>query len=131
MVQDFTKLVVWQRAHALALAVIDALPPAACRAAPGLRAQAIRAALSIAQNIAEGCGKRSPLELARFADIACGSALELRCELIQARDIHAISTEKHAQFELEIEELRKMLLALANSVRRKHDSRPHSETLST
>lgn len=129
--QDFTKLIVWQKAHALALEVIAALPPAACRSAPGLRAQAIRAALSIAQNIAEGCGKRSPLELARFADIACGSALELRCELIQARDIHAISTEKHAQFEREIEELRRMLIALANSVRRRHNSRPQSEILST
>jgi len=115
--QDFTKLLVWQKAHSLALRVIEALPPTSCRMAPGLRAQTIRAALSIAQNIAEGCGKASSLELARFADIACGSALELRCELIQVRDIGGLSRHSHVDFERDIEELRKMLVALAREVR--------------
>ena len=46
-VQDFTKLIAWQKAHALALKVVESLPPSTGRRVPGLRAQAIRSALGI------------------------------------------------------------------------------------
>jgi four helix bundle protein len=116
-VQDFTKLIVWQRALALGTQVVNAIPPSAARRVPGLRAQIVRAALSIAQNIAEGCGKRSPADLARFVDIAAGSAMELRCQLIQARDLRILSAERYAEFEAEVQEILKMLNSLARTIR--------------
>ena len=63
--RTFTDLVVWQKAHALVLAVYRltaAFPKAETYA---LTAQMRRAAVSIPANIAEGFGKRSPADKAR------------------------------------------------------------------
>lgn len=83
-VHDFTRLVIWQRAINLAVDVADAIPLSAGRRAPGLRSQAIRAAERIADAIAEGCGKSSDWELARYADIAAGSVSEVQSQLVLA-----------------------------------------------
>ena len=67
--QDFTKLKVWQKAHRCAIDLKREIDNGPRWNFPGLRGQALRAAASIADTIAEGCGKQSPLELARYADI--------------------------------------------------------------
>jgi four helix bundle protein len=60
------------------------------RVSPGLRAQILRAVSSIADNLAEGCAKRSRRELARYADMACASAKEVENDLIRARGLGMI-----------------------------------------
>ena len=54
---------------------------------PGFRAQILRAVSSIADNLAEGCAKRSRRELARYADDAYASSKEVENDLIRARDL--------------------------------------------
>jgi four helix bundle protein len=49
--------------------------------------QARRAAVSVAANLAEGCGRRGPKESARFVDIALGSVYELESHLFLALDL--------------------------------------------
>jgi four helix bundle protein len=49
-----------------------------------------KAASSIPANIAEGYGRRSPKEKARFYNIATGSAEELKYFLILSKDLHYI-----------------------------------------
>jgi four helix bundle protein len=116
-VQDFTKLRVWADSHQLALDVIASLPASRYRSIPGLRAQAIRAAMAVPTNVAEGCGKTSPLELARYAEIACGSVSELQAHLRLACDGGIMSAERYKELSASAEIVRRMLVALARSVR--------------
>ena len=57
------------------------------RAAPGLRAQILRAVSSIPDNLAEGCGKRTRQALAQYAEIAYASSKEVENDLIKSRDL--------------------------------------------
>ena len=88
--RDFRKLIVWQKGHRLALAAYAAVRAFPSRSHSGLANQITRAAASIPANIAEGCGKATDAELARFSDIALGSAKELENHLILARDLGAL-----------------------------------------
>ena len=72
--QDFRKLQVWQKSHQLTLEgyrVTENFPQSERY---GLVSQMRRSASSIPTNIAEGCGRGSQAELARFVQIAMGSA---------------------------------------------------------
>ena len=84
---DFRRLVAWQQANAYAVAVHAAFAGRKADAATGSRAQILRAVSSIPDALAEGCAKRSREELARYADIAYGSAKEVENQLIKARDL--------------------------------------------
>jgi four helix bundle protein len=53
----------------------------------GLTSQIRRSCSSIPANIAEGCGRDGDAELARFLQIAMGSASELEYHLLLANDL--------------------------------------------
>lgn len=74
-------LVIWQEGMRLVEDIysLSARWPAA--ELYGLTSQARRAAVSVPANIAEGVGRGSPAELARFCRIALGSAYELMTHL--------------------------------------------------
>ena len=81
---DFRKLVAWQKAHAYMLAVHAAFTGTRANASPGLRSQILRAVDAISANLAEGCAKRSRLDLARYADTAYASSKEVENDLLEA-----------------------------------------------
>ena len=87
----------------------------------GLTAQLRRAAVSVPSNIAEGAGRDSEREFARFLSMAAGSASEAECELLLARDLGYLAVEAHERLDVQINEIKKMLnsfmqtLAHANS----------------
>lgn len=89
--QDFTKLVVWQKAHNLTINIYKLTSQITSEEKFGLISQIRRASISIESNIAEGCGRDGDRELARFVDISMGSSFELRCQLMIARDLNYIN----------------------------------------
>lgn len=82
-VKDYTELIAWQVARELAdrVAMLTATP--AVRREFELARQLRTSSSSICANIAEGFGRFSPAEFARFLRIARGSAMELQEHLRQ------------------------------------------------
>ena len=91
--QSFRDLLVWQKAHQFVLAVYRFTESFPDREKFGLSHQMRRAAVSIPANIAEGFGKRSQADKARFLNIAEGSLEECRYYLILAHDLGYGQTE--------------------------------------
>jgi four helix bundle protein len=89
--RDFHELNVWRQAHSLALAIYKATASFPRAEFYDLVRQLRRASISIPANIAEGCGRSSPADFARFLHIALGSASELEYHLLLARDLRLLA----------------------------------------
>ena len=113
---DFKKLLVWQKAHALALHAHRVATGIRRAHDVALRSQIIRAAMSIPANIVEGRRQESEKEFARFLRIALNSGCELEYHLIVARDIDVISQGDSDSLLREATEVRKMLHGLLNKL---------------
>jgi four helix bundle protein len=77
--QDFRKLKVWERSCTLVRQIHSITTVFPRDEAWGLTGQVRRAAVSIATNIAEGCGRKGGADFVRFLHIAIGSACEVEC----------------------------------------------------
>ena len=111
--QDFRKLSVWQKAHRLA---IDSHALFAVLSKPGhfhIRDQLVRAADSVAANIAEGCGRTGDKEFRRFVRLALGSATELEYHLILVRDLGLLPEAEYVRLSRMAAEIKRMLSGLA------------------
>ena len=115
--KDFRNLQVWEKSHQLTLAVY-----AATRTFPqselfGLTSQIRRSASSIPANIAEGCGRGSNSDFARFLQVAMGSASELEYHLLLAHDLGLVADDAFASLSLQTVEVKRMLAALIAKIR--------------
>ena len=126
----YRQLVVWQKAHELAMDVLKLAETSPLRRRFYFRDQMCDAAMSIPANIAEGNGRSTPADYASFVDRARGSLFELDEWLLAARDNGWLEPALYEQFEPRIAELSYLLLALANSLRARSSLRsrssPHS-----
>lgn len=107
--RDFSKLKVWEKAHRLTLQVYritNNFPP---NERFGLTVQLRRAAASVPTNIAEGCGRNSERELARFMSIAAGSASEVEYQLLLACDLKYIQSQLYRELNQQVNDVKKML----------------------
>jgi len=117
MARDFRKITAWQRAHALTLRVYRTTSGFPRDERFGLVSQIRRACTSIPTNVAEGCGRSTNSELARFIDIATGSASEVEYQLLLAKDLGYLPEDQHANLCAEVIEIRRMLLAFNKTLR--------------
>jgi four helix bundle protein len=111
--QDYRKLYVWQKAHALALesyAISDNLSQPD---AWPLKDQLLRAAISIPSNIAEGAGRSSRRDFRRFLFHSLGSCNELEYDFLLARDLRFLPGATYTRLMGDLEEVRRMLTSLA------------------
>src|SRR5689334_6127885 len=104
--QDFRKLVVWQRARALATVVYTHTGHFPDAEVFGLRSQMRRAAVSICSNVAEGCGRGSNRDFRRLLCVAFGSACELECEAILSGDFEFMAEAERNELLRELEEIK-------------------------
>jgi four helix bundle protein len=110
-------LKVWEKAHRLTLEVYKVTTSFPKDELYGLTSQTRRAAASIPANIAEGCGRETKVELARFLQISMGSASELEYHLLLARDLNFLSEATHGPLESHVTEVKRMLTALIQRIK--------------
>jgi four helix bundle protein len=116
-VQDFRKLRVWQAAHTYALLVYRVTAAFPREERFGLTSQLRRAAVSIAANIAEGCGRGSDPDSRRHFQIALASGCEALSLMLLAGDLEFLTAEQFAALERELSPLRRMLVRLIQRTR--------------
>jgi four helix bundle protein len=76
-----------------------------------------RSASSIPTNLAEGCGRQSDRELARYTAIAQGSAAELNYQLKLCRDLGYVEPHLADELALLTDRVRMMLHGLRRRLR--------------
>ena len=124
--RDFRKLMVWERSYRLTLAAYRATAHFPREELYGLTSQIRRSCAAIPANIAEGCGRGSNSELARFLQMAMGSASELECHLLLARDLLFLDESDHERLVGELTQIKRMLTAFIKSLRA-FDAQPNLE----
>jgi len=86
-IKSFTDMIVWQKAHSLALDIYRQSSIFPDEEKYGLSSQIRRAAVSVTSNIAEGFSRRSMKERGRYYTISLGSLDELQSQLLIAVDL--------------------------------------------
>ena len=117
MSKDFRQLKVWQKSHQLTLNLYQITASFPRAETYGLTAQIRRAAVSIPSNLAEGCGRSGDAELARFCNIARGSASELEYQLLLARDLKLIQSDDYELLLQQTIAIKRMLTVFVRKLR--------------
>jgi len=99
MGRDYRKLIAWQKADDLAVAVYRATRQFPSDETYGLRLQMRRSAVSVPANIAEGSGKRTARDRRASYDDAMGELNELEYYIHLARRLEYITGETETQLE--------------------------------
>ena len=115
--KDFRDLVVWQKSHQLTLTIYGASKAFPADERFGLTSQLRRSASSIAANIAEGCGRGSDADLARYLQIAMGSASETEYHLLLAQDLGYLQPQQAAGLITRTQEAKRMLASFLHKLK--------------
>jgi four helix bundle protein len=110
--QDFNKLAVWQKAHDLSVNIFRLTGTIPRQGNAGFVSQLRRSAEAIPSNIAEGCGRGSDTDFAKFIQIAIGSASELESHLKFANDAGLVPRPIVETTVKDVIEVRRMLIGL-------------------
>jgi len=117
--KNFRDLKVWEKGHRLTLKVYESTARFPPEEIYGLKSQMRRASVSIPTNIAEGCGRNTDAELARFLEIAMGSASELEYLVLLAKDLNIFNNEASEILTGMTVETKQMLSSLIKRLRSK------------
>lgn len=112
---SFEKLIAWQKGRELALSIYKITRQFPKDETFGLTSQMRRCSISIASNLAEGSGRNSLKDKARFSEIAYGSSLELLNQLILSNDLEYINDETYIHIREKITEVNMLIDGLYKS----------------
>lgn len=117
-IRSFRDLIVWQKSMDLAVSVVFLADELKESGTVVLANQMYRAAISVPSNIAEGHGRRSRREYARYVQVSHGSLRELESQF----EIVRRTRKQHAELAEKLlkgtDEIGKMLYALHTSLQR-------------
>ncbi len=114
---SFEEIKSWQKAHDVTLRIYQITSNGDFAKDYGLKDQIRRSSISIMANIAEGHGRKSNAEFANFLNIARGSVCETQSHLYIAKGLNYIDKTEFDNIYLTLEEISKMVLALAKYLR--------------
>lgn len=112
--QTYEDLIVWQKAHAIVLAIYSITKNFPKDELFGLTSQLRRASVSIASNIVEGFKRHSNQEKIRFYNMAESSAEEVHYQLRLAHDLEYASTRA---LRTDLREICRIINGLIKSIR--------------
>jgi four helix bundle protein len=115
--RNYEDLQVWQKAHSLTLEIYKSTRCFPVDERFGLTSQIRRSCSSIGANLAEGCGRRSDNEMARFVQIAMGSGAELSYHLRLSRDLGLLSKQPFDSLRSDLSEVMRMLSSLSQRLK--------------
>jgi len=107
--RDFREIKVWAKAHTLTLALYRLTRRFPKDELYGLTSQIRRSAASIGANIAEGSGRRTRGDFARFLQVALSSAGELQHHLLLAAGLEFIARADFEHMDRMTAEVKRML----------------------
>jgi four helix bundle protein len=114
--RNYMDLQVWEKAHRLTLAIYRGTHDFPKEERFGLTSQLRRSSAPIAANLAEGCGRRSDGEMARFIQISMGSGTELSYHLLLARDLGFLKNADYSSLNSDLGEVMRMLSSLSQKI---------------
>ena len=115
--RDFRQLEVWRKSHNLTLSIYGLTSQFPREEIYGLVSQIRRACASIPTNIAEGCGRGSSADFARFLQIALGSASETEYLILLAHDLKYFNPDQYDRLIDTVIHIKRMLINLQKKVR--------------
>ena len=119
MAADFVDLLAWQRAVGLVREVVRLAPQVRGPGAPDTVDQLMRAAESVAANIAEGYGRGPGRDFARFLRVAGASAAEVESHLRVAEACGRLPADSVAAVVAHCREVRALVNGLRKAINAK------------
>jgi four helix bundle protein len=116
--KNYKNLIVWQKAHALALCLYKETSKFPKNEQFNLTSQIRRAATSIPSNLAEGCGKFSQSDFANFLQIGLGSSNEVEYLIFLSHELGYLKDEPFNMLDSHVNEVKAMLISLITKVRK-------------
>jgi len=115
--KNYHNLKVWDKAHQTALRIYSLTKNFPKEEQFNLVSQIRRSSLSIPTNIAEGTGKFTNSDFAKFLQIALGSAHEVEYLLLFSFELQFLEKDDYELVAKEIGEIKAMLISLIKKVR--------------
>jgi four helix bundle protein len=123
MPQDFKKLEIWKESFDFGIEVYKTVIPKIPEkdSYGGINSQLQRAVLSISNNIAEGCGRKTNRDFSNFLHNAIGSCKEVENLLLFVNKLGYLTDDKYKELNDKLDLLGKKLMSFLKIIASKED----------
>lgn len=113
---NYKNIIAWQKSRELVKSVYVLSNKFPKGETYGLTSQIRRSVISIPSNVAEGSGKNSDKDFARFLNIAIGSSFELETQLILCFDLEYINKNEFDIIIDKVNEVQKLIFGFSKTL---------------